>query len=196
MNNEPRNRSLRVRRRPAPSPNALGSVGSNERWSLDRGDGEHEAATGKPDGERHDQQPPRYAQATSHSLRADRYMSGTSKVFPLGEETLPRSLFGRPTRRGYRAAVAQIIRDVKARHALSNEALADEIGCHKDTVANAEDEVGNLDPVTLLNIAFRFGEEAIRPVRQLYLCAPVDPPTKNGLIRRAVGLLNQAEDME
>jgi DNA-binding XRE family transcriptional regulator len=61
---------------------------------------------------------------------------------------------------------------VKAVHGLSNEGLADEIGCHKDTVANAEDEVGNLDPVTLLNIAYAFGEEAIEPVRELYLCAP------------------------
>jgi DNA-binding XRE family transcriptional regulator len=105
-------------------------------------------------------------------------------VFPLGEERLPRSLYGRPTRKGYRAAIAQVIRDVKARHSLSNEGLADEIGCHKDTVANAEDEVGNLDPVTLLNIAYVFGEQAIEPVRQLYLCSPPEPLSTDDRIAR------------
>jgi DNA-binding XRE family transcriptional regulator len=94
---------------------------------------------------------------------------GAPNVFPLAAESVPmtRSLFGRPTRRAYRAAVAQIIRDVKARHKLSNEALADEIGCHEDTVRNAENENGNLDPVTLLSIAYAFDEEAIDPVRML-----------------------------
>src|SRR5690349_4419812 len=111
-------------------------------------------------------------------------MASDPKVFPLAEERLPRSLFGRPTRRGYRAAVSQIIRDIKARHKLTNEGLADEIGCHKDTVANAEEEVGNLDPVTLLNIGYAFGEEAIEPVRQLYLCRPAEPLTIEGRIAR------------
>jgi DNA-binding XRE family transcriptional regulator len=98
-------------------------------------------------------------------------------VFPLGGETFPRSLFGRPTRGSYRAAVAQIIRDVKSQHKLSNVALADVVGVHEDTIENAENEAGNLDPVTLLNIAYAFGEDAIAPVRELYLCAPADPPT-------------------
>ena len=114
-------------------------------------------------------------------------MASTPNVFPLGEERLPRSLFGRPTRKGYRAAVAEIIRLVKARHNLNNEGLADAIGCHKDTVSNAEDEVGNLDPVTLLNIAYAFGEEAIEPVRALYLCAPVETMTALDHLKAAEG---------
>jgi hypothetical protein len=109
---------------------------------------------------------------------------------------MPRSLFGSPTRAAYRGAVAQIVRDLKATHKLSNERLAERLRCSESTIFNAENENGNLEPVTLLTIAWEFGEEAIQPVRQLYLCAPVDQPTKAGLIRKAVGLLNQAEGME
>jgi transcriptional regulator with XRE-family HTH domain len=124
-------------------------------------------------------------------------MASQPNVLPLGaESSLPRSLFGRPAKGTYRAAVAQIIRDVKARQKLSNERLGEIIGCSGDTVSNAENEIGNLDAVTLLSIAYAFGEDAIGPVRQLYLCSPVEPPTKDGLIRRAIGLLNQAEEME
>lgn len=91
-------------------------------------------------------------------------------------ETFSRSLFGRPSSGSYRAAIAQVIRDVKARHKLSNERLAEIVGCSEQTIANAETEraENNLNPVTLLNIAYAFGEEAIEPVRALYLCAPVD----------------------
>jgi DNA-binding XRE family transcriptional regulator len=107
-----------------------------------------------------------------------------------------RSLFGRPSSRSYRVAVAQIIRDVKASNKLSNERLAELIGCSEQTVANAENECGDLTAVILLSIGYAFGEEAIDPVRSLYLCAPVEMATKDGLIRRAIGLLNQAEGME
>lgn len=92
-------------------------------------------------------------------------------------ETMPRSLFGRPTGRSYRAAVAQVIRDVKASKRLTNEALAEAIGCSESTVYNAENEHGDLAAVTLFNIAFAFGEEAIAPVRELYLCGPAEPKT-------------------
>jgi transcriptional regulator with XRE-family HTH domain len=124
-------------------------------------------------------------------------MASRPNVLPLpSESSLPRSLFGRPAKGSYRAAVAQIIREVKARHKLSNERLAEILGCHGDTVSNAENENGDLAAVTLLSIAYAFGEEAIEPVRSLYLCAPVEPQTKDSLIKRAVSLLNQAEGME
>jgi DNA-binding XRE family transcriptional regulator len=109
---------------------------------------------------------------------------------------MPRSLFGRPSNRSYKTAVAQIIRDVKSANKLSNERLAELIGCSETTVFNAENEACDLAAVSLLNIAYAFGEEAIEPVRALYLCAPSDQPTKDGLIRKAIGLLNQAEGME
>lgn len=106
-------------------------------------------------------------------------MASAPNVLYPSPETFSRSLFGRPSSGSYRAAIAQVIRDVKARHKLSNERLAEIIGCSEQTIANAEADraENNLNPVTLLNIAYAFGEEAIDPVRQLYLCAPVDPPT-------------------
>jgi DNA-binding XRE family transcriptional regulator len=105
----------------------------------------------------------------------------------------PRSLFGRPHSRSYRAAVSQIVRDVKARHKLSNERLAEIIGCSEQTIANAENEVGDLTAVILLAIAYAFGEEAIEPVRQLYLCAPAEPKSILSEIDAARQALNAAE---
>jgi hypothetical protein len=47
--------------------------------------------------------------------------------------------------------------------------------------------------VTLLNIAYAFGEEAIEPVRALYLCAPAEPETtaekRRRLIRELAALI-------
>lgn len=105
-------------------------------------------------------------------------MSATNVLYP-APETFSRSLFGRPTGGAYRLAVSQIIREVKARYKLSNERLAELIGCSEQTIANAEgDKAENdLKAVTLLNIAYAFGEEAIAPVRSLYLCAPAERPT-------------------
>jgi DNA-binding XRE family transcriptional regulator len=104
-------------------------------------------------------------------------MATLANVFPPTQERLPRSLFGRPASRSYRAAVAQVVREVKARHGLNDERMAELVGCDKDTIKNAENEETNLNAVTLLSIAYAFGEEAIEPVRALYLCAPVEQPT-------------------
>lgn len=106
-------------------------------------------------------------------------------VHPLGAETLPRSLFGKPSRRAYRAAVKQIVLDVEARYGLSDLELADLIGCHKETIENARNEETSLDVLTLLNIAYAFGEEAIQPVRNLYLFAAVEETTPLERIARA-----------
>lgn len=112
-------------------------------------------------------------------------MASAPNVIPQGAESLPRSLFGRPTKRAYRAAVKQIILDVKAIYGLSSDELAERIGCHKDTVDNAEGEASSLEAVTLLNIAYAFGEEAILPVRNLYLFAAVEQRTPLERITRA-----------
>ena len=90
-------------------------------------------------------------------------MATRANVFPSGEETFPRSLFGGPSRRSYRAAIKEIILNVKARYGLSDWDLAERIGVHKDTIENAQEEVANLDVVTLLNIAWTFGEDANEP---------------------------------
>ena len=102
-----------------------------------------------------------------------------------------RVLLGAPTRGAYRAAVAVIIRDLKAVHGLSNERLAEKLRCSESTIFNAENENGNLDPVTLLTIAFEYGEQAIEPVRQLYLCAASEEPDALTLIERGMALLRR-----
>jgi DNA-binding XRE family transcriptional regulator len=113
-------------------------------------------------------------------------MATALNVLPEAPETFTRSLFGRPTSSSYRAAVSQVIREVKAKHRLSNERLAELIGCSEQTIANAEGDraENNLNAVTLLGIAYAFGEEAIEPVRQLYLCAPVEQPTADTRLNR------------
>lgn len=103
------------------------------------------------------------------------------------------SLFGKPTGRSYRSAVAQTVREIKAAHKLSNERLAEIVGCSETTIYNAENENGDLAAVTLLNLAFSFGEDAIAPVRDLYLCAPVEPLTAADRIDRAMRELRLAE---
>ncbi len=114
-------------------------------------------------------------------------------VFPPTQENLPRSLFGRPSSRSYRAAVAQAVREVKARHGLNDERLAELVGCDKDTIKNAENEETNLNAVTLFGLAYAFGEDAIDPVRALYLCAPVEEPTIADRCRRIRGELAAIE---
>ena len=70
--------------------------------------------------------------------------------------------------------------------------LAEQIGCHRDTIENAQEEACSLDVVTLLNIAYAYGEETIEPVRALYLCAPATTETavekRTRLIRELAAL--------
>ena len=114
-------------------------------------------------------------------------MATAPNGFPLAQERFPRSLWGRPTRNGYRAAIKQIILELKARKNLSDQELADLLGCHKETIENAQDEANSLDVVTLLNIAYAFGEDAIEPVRSLYLCKPTEKPTIEDRLSRIEG---------
>jgi DNA-binding XRE family transcriptional regulator len=113
-------------------------------------------------------------------------MASSPNVLYAAPETFTRSLFGRPTSGTYRAAIAQVIRNVKASHKLSNERFAEIIGVSEQTIANAEAErsENDLKAVTMLNIAYAFGEDAISPVRQLYLCAPSDAPTIEDRLER------------
>ena len=89
-------------------------------------------------------------------------------VLPHSAAQLP--IFEPPRRKTFRAAVAKTIRDLKAARGLSNVELAEAIGCCEDTIENAENQHNDMSPVFLLSIAFHFGEHAIDPVRQLYLC--------------------------
>lgn len=120
-------------------------------------------------------------------------MATAANVVPPSQESFPRSLFGRPSSRSYKSAVAEVIRTVKAQHGLNNERLAELVGCDKDTIGNAEDEKNNLNAVTLFSIAYAFGEEAIDPIRLLYLCKPVDPPSRADRFRRIRKELTELE---
>jgi uncharacterized protein (DUF433 family) len=123
-------------------------------------------------------------------------MASRVSVIPSTEETFPRSLFGKPSRRSYRAAVKDIILDIQAKKKWTPLELADFLGVHKDTIENALEETSSLDVITLLIVAYAFGEEAIAPVRNLYLCSPADRLTKDDCIRKAREYLNKAEGME
>lgn len=121
-------------------------------------------------------------------------MATAANVFPPTKELFPRSLFDRPSSKSYRSAVASVVREVKARHGLNDERMAELVGCDKDTIRNAENEETNLNAVTLLSIAFAFGEEAIEPVRALYLYAPPEEPTVADRCRRIRGELAAIEN--
>lgn len=89
-------------------------------------------------------------------------------VLPHLAPNLP--IFDAPKQKTFREAVSKTIRKLKADHNLSNVELSERIGCCADTISNAENENNDLSAVLLLKIAFHFGEAAIDPVRQLYLC--------------------------
>lgn len=122
-------------------------------------------------------------------------MASVQNAYPLPRETFPGSLFGRPTRKGYRAAIKTIVLGLQAAKGWDDQELADFIGCGKETIENARTEAHSLDVLTLLNTAFAFGEEAIQPVRDLYLCKPVDaetiPEKRRRLIRELAALENE-----
>jgi transcriptional regulator with XRE-family HTH domain len=111
-------------------------------------------------------------------------MATHANSYPRTEETFPASLFGRPSRDTYRAAVKQVVLDVKSRSGFDSEQLGEKLGVSKDTVENAEKMVSSLEAVTLLKIAFFYGEEVIAPVRALYLCAPTEHPSINDRLDR------------
>jgi len=72
-----------------------------------------------------------------------------------------------PVRKTFRPAMADIIRDLKTRHRLTNDSLAEELGCCADTISNVENEHNDLNIVTFLRLWWRFGDEAVRPVTDL-----------------------------
>lgn len=106
-----------------------------------------------------------------------------------------RSLFGRPVGSTYRRAIAKCLNAVKEQSGLTNIELAEVIGCDEKTVRKAlTAENGNLDVISLLNIGYAFGEEAIEPVRALYLCAAREPETVAEKRRRLLRELQALEE--
>lgn len=101
-------------------------------------------------------------------------------------------LFGRPTQKLYRAAIADCIRHIKARHKLNNTALAEIIGCSAETIGNAENEHNDLSAVIFLNIWFAFGTEEVSPVTDLATRCCEQPKT---IAERFDDLLRQVEQL-
>ena len=124
-------------------------------------------------------------------------MASLPNTYPSGQETFPVSLFGRrPTRNLYRAAVKQIVLSIMGQHNLNAEELAERIGVGEDTIKNAAREANSLEAVTLLNIAFAFGEEAIDPVRALYLIKPAEELSADDHLKRAEYHIAEARKMQ
>lgn len=66
-----------------------------------------------------------------------------------------------PTKSSYRSAVAKIIRQVQSEHDLTDDEMAETIGCSGPTVANARNEAVSLKGETLARIQYHFGVDAI-----------------------------------
>lgn len=79
---------------------------------------------------------------------------------------------------GYREAVALIVRRIQKDQGLSDNQLAERIGCSAGTIKNARNEASNLDAVTLANIERAFGPGAIDPYLALagVRAVPLTPP--------------------
>lgn len=71
----------------------------------------------------------------------------------------------RPTTKSYQDAVREIILSVQGD--MTDEELAERLGCSKGTVRNARDRNGCLNGVTLANIEYEFGPAAIDPFMAL-----------------------------
>lgn len=91
-------------------------------------------------------------------------------------------IFPAPNGNLWRRAVAQVIRQVKARHGLTTIDLADRIGCDASTVENAEAERNELRGATIARIGFEFGEDAIEPIMSLWR-RRLEEPKPSALMR-------------
>lgn len=75
---------------------------------------------------------------------------------------------GRPTKSSYQSAVKKIIETVGA--GLTDVELAEKLGCSDTTISNARNKKGSLCAVTLANIGYEFGHDAILPFAELFDC--------------------------
>lgn len=98
-------------------------------------------------------------------------------------------IFDPPRKMSYRAAIAQVIRDLKSAHRLSNTKLADMLDCSDETISNAEHENSDLNAVTLLRIGYVFGEDIISPVLDLMRRRYVEPKTLADKLNELEGMV-------
>ncbi len=81
----------------------------------------------------------------------------------------------------YRAAVEEILRQIRRATGLSDARLAARIGCSASTVRNARSGHTSLDPALLLRIEQEFGPGAIDPFLALANLRAVPLPQANAI---------------
>jgi transcriptional regulator with XRE-family HTH domain len=95
----------------------------------------------------------------------------------------------RATENSYRDAVKEIIDHIGA--GLTDQELADRIGCSAGTISHARNKKGNLSPVTLAHIGDEFGPEALQPYADLFngeiVAADGDDSALDDVIEHATG---------
>lgn len=67
-----------------------------------------------------------------------------------------------------RKAVAAIIRDIQRDHGETDQATADKLGVHKNTIASARNEQADLGALTIARIGAVYGPQAVEPYHALY----------------------------
>lgn len=73
-----------------------------------------------------------------------------------------------PNTADLRRAVAHIIRDVQREHHETDQATADRLGVHANTIASARNERSDLGALTIARIGAVYGAEALAPYNALY----------------------------
>jgi hypothetical protein len=88
----------------------------------------------------------------------------------------------RPTEKSYLDAVRDIILAVQAKHDLTDQELADRLGCSDGTIANARNRASKLGGPTLAALEHEFGPGAIDPFLALggSRAAPICRPGESG----------------
>lgn len=86
-----------------------------------------------------------------------------------------------PTESSYAAAVSAMVRAVQSAHDLTDKELAERVGCDAQTIANARNRKGKLNPVTLVRFDHEFGAGTIDPVMALASARSVSAETAAGV---------------
>lgn len=86
-----------------------------------------------------------------------------------------------PTETDYAAAVSAMVRSVQGTHDLTDKELADRVGCDAQTIANARNRKGKLNPVTLVRFDHEFGAGTVDPVLGLAGARSVSAETAAGI---------------
>jgi hypothetical protein len=76
--------------------------------------------------------------------------------------------FALPDTAQLRKAVAHIIRDIQREYGETDQATADKLGVHANTIASARNERSDLGALTIARIGAAYGPDALSPYSALY----------------------------